>query len=92
MIHEISLDRLQRLLDVDARDHRALKDALITLMSTTIEWKTVDDAVPGKNLGSNVSTLLSFVGVENGIVKYQYSELIKRLIINHKKYGFNLIV
>ncbi|MCX7124629.1 MAG: replication initiation protein, partial [Gammaproteobacteria bacterium] len=46
------------------------------------------DSIPEMELeGWNASTILSSVSVQKGIIKYQYSELIKTLLIDPKIYG-----
>lgn len=94
LIHEISLDQLKNLLNCHTRNHKALKDALRKLISTVIEWNILGDDVPELDMeGWNASTILSSVSVKDGVVKYQYSELIKSLIIEPKIYGkVNLII
>ncbi len=94
LVHEISIDQLKRLLNANTRNHKALKDALKKLISTVLEWNLVGDDVPELELeGWNASAILSSVSVTNGIIKYQYSELIKSLIIDPKIYGkINLII
>jgi len=94
LIHEISLDKLKRLLNSVTRNHKVLKEALKTLISTVIEWNILDEKIPEFEIeGWNASTILSSVSITNGIVKYQYSELIKSLIIDPAIYGkINLLI
>ena len=92
LVHEISLDRLKRLLNANTRNHKALKDALRKLITTVVEWNVLGENVPELD-GWSASTILSSVSVQRGVVKYQYSELIKSLIIDPKIYGkINLII
>ena len=94
LIHEISLENLKRLLNSVTRNHKALKAALKTLISTVIEWNILGDKVPELDLeGWNASTILSSVSISDGKVKYQYSELIKELIVDPSIYGkINLLI
>ena len=87
-VHEIKIDELKRLLGANTRNHKALKEALKKLISTLLEWNLLGEAVPEMELeGWNASTILSSVSVQRGIIKYQYSELIKTLLIDPKIYG-----
>ena len=94
LIHEITIDQLKRLLGANTRNHKALKDALKTLISTVIEWNLLGDNIPEMELeGWNASTILSSVSIKRGVIKYQYSELIKSLIIDPAIYGkINLVI
>ncbi|MDP1575021.1 MAG: replication initiation protein [Coxiellaceae bacterium] len=87
-VHEIKIDELKRLLGANTRNHKALKEALKKLISTLLEWNLLGETVPEMELeGWNASTILSSVSVQRGIIKYQYSELIKTLLIDPKIYG-----
>lgn len=94
LIHEITIEQLKRLLGANTRNHKALKEALKTLISTVIEWNLLGDNVPEMELeGWNASTILSSVSVKKGVIKYQYSELIKSLIMDPSIYGkINLVI
>lgn len=86
LVHEIKMDELKRLISANTRNHFALKEALKKLISTVLEWNLLEDGVPELE-GWNASTILSSVSVSRGVIKYQYSELIKTLIIDPKVYG-----
>ncbi len=94
LIHEISLNQLKRLLNINTRNNDAIKQALKKLISTIIEWNILGEDVPEIDLeGWNASSILSSVTVNRGLIKYQYSELIKGLIIEPRVYGkINLII
>src|SRR3990167_6515083 len=88
LTYEIRLDELKRLIGANTRNHQALKDALKKLISTVLEWNLLGESVPELDLeGWNSSAILSSVSVNNGVIKYQYSELIKTLLIDPKIYG-----
>src|SRR3990167_1127270 len=88
VVHEIRIDELKRLIGANTRNHKALKEALRKLICTVLEWNLLGENIPEMELeGWNGSTILSSVSVVKGIIKYQYSELIKTLIIDPKIYG-----
>lgn len=88
LVHEIRIDELKRLIGANTRNHKALKEALRKLICTVLEWNLLGENIPEMELeGWNASTILSSVSVVKGIIKYQYSELIKTLIIDPKIYG-----
>lgn len=88
LVHEIKIDELKRLIASNTRNHKALKEALRKLISTVLEWNLLGDNIPELELeGWNASTILSSVSVNKGVIRYQYSELIKTLIIDPKIYG-----
>ena len=82
LVHEIKIDELKRLISANTRNHKALKEAMKKLICTVLEWNLLGDSIPEMELeGWNASTILSSVSVQKGIIKYQYSELIKTLLI-----------
>ena len=88
LVHEIKIDELKRLIGANTRNHKALKEAMKKLICTVLEWNLLGDSIPEMELeGWNASTILSSVSVQKGIIKYQYSELIKTLLIDPKIYG-----
>lgn len=94
LIHEVSLEKLKRLLNTNTRNHKVIKQSLRKLISILIEWNILGDQVPEMPLeGWSASTILSSVSIVNGVVKYQYSELIKELITDPQIYGkINLLI
>lgn len=86
LVHQIKIDELKRLIASNTRNHQALKEALKKLISTVLEWNLLGDNISELE-GWNASTILSSVSVQNGVIKYQYSELIKTLLIDPKIYG-----
>ena len=88
LVHEIRIDELKCLIGANTRNHKALKEALRKLICTVLEWNLLGENIPEMELeGWNASTILSSVSVVKGVIKYQYSELIKTLIIDPKIYG-----
>lgn len=90
--HEITLDKLKSLLGCNTRNHKALKNALKTLISTVLEWNLLHDEADDLE-GWNASSILAAVKVVNGVIVYQYSDIIKNLLSNPSIYGkINLII
>lgn len=93
--YEISIESLKNLLDFNSKNTAVLKKALTKLVSTVIEWNLLSEKVEEVKSfeGWNASTILSSVSVHKGIIRYQYSELLKTLIINPSMYGrINLMI
>jgi len=88
MTHTITIDGMKKLLGMTTRNHRVLKEALRKLMSTVLEWNLLGDSVNEVDLeGWNASSILSSVSVVKNTISYQYSELIKTLLVDPKIYG-----
>lgn len=87
LIHEVTIDELKRLIGANTRNHKALKEALKKLISTVLEWNLLEDALDVDLEGWNLSAILSSVSVSKGVIKYQYSELLKSLISDPSIYG-----
>lgn len=87
--HEITVESLKKLLSFNSKNTLVLKKALKTLVSTIIEWNLLNENVEEIESfeGWNASTILSSVSVNKGIIRYQYSELLKQLIVDPKMYG-----
>lgn len=90
--HEITIEQLKRLLGLNTRNHKILKTALKTLISTVLEWNLLGDEANDLE-GWNASSVLAAVQIENGVIMYQYSEIIKNLLSNPSIYGkINLVI
>lgn len=87
LTHEITISELKSLLAANTRNHRIIKNALTKLMGTVIEWNLCNDDLPNDLEGWNASTILASVSVKNGVITYQYSEVIKSLLANPTMYG-----
>ena len=86
-IHVITLEELKRLLGTVTRNHDLLKKSLKTLISTVLEWNLCEDNLPSTLEGWSASSILSAITIKNGVVSYEYSETIRKLLSNPEIYG-----
>lgn len=92
LMHTISIAELRQLLNFNSNNTKALKDAIRSLISTVIEWNLLGDDVDMLE-GWNATTILASVTFKEGVCSYQYSEVLKKLLVDPKVYGrVNLIV
>jgi plasmid replication initiation protein len=86
--HEITIDELKKLLNIQTRNHQVLKDSLKKLLSTVLEWNLLGDNFTGDVLeGWNASSILSSISVKGRVIEYEYSQLIKSLLVEPEIYG-----
>jgi plasmid replication initiation protein len=87
LTHELTLQELKNLLGYRTNNNLGLKNALKKLISIVIEWNLCGDRLPDDLEGWNASSILASVSINGGVIKYQYSELIKTLLASPSVYG-----
>lgn len=84
--HIIQISELTQLIGFDSNDHRKIKDALIALLSTVIEWNVIDEQAHDTEIW-NASSIISDVSIRGSTCKYSYSNKMKNLLYHPIKYG-----
>lgn len=85
--HRIHIPHLCNMIGFNSKDHRIIKDALISLMSTVLEWNLIE-----KNESSNkkiwaASSMLSAATIEGAFCTYSYSKQMRKLCYHPEFYG-----
>ncbi len=93
--HEIHIATLCKLIGYDSNDHKAIKKALVDLLSTVIEWNIVDgDRLAQGDVGVwSASSLIADASIDGPICTYSYSNKMKKLLYHPELYGrLNMLV
>ena len=70
-----------------SNDTSKIKKALISLMSTVIEWNILDDEILEKNRKWQASSILASAKLEQGICSYEYSSVMREQLYHPDIYG-----
>lgn len=85
--HSIHISELTKLIGYDSHDHRKIKDALVDLLSTVIEWNIVDGEKIDKEGEWNASSLIADASIKGAICTYSYSNKMRNLLYQPSIYG-----
>lgn len=78
-IHSIDIKTMSALIGFDSKDIQLLKNAIIALETTLVQWNVLDKK--GKE-GWESSTLLAWAGIKDGILSYEYSTKLSEKFYN----------
>lgn len=85
--HTIHLSVLTNLIGYDSHDHKRVKQALVDLLSTVIEWNIVDgERVDSEGIW-NASALISDASIYGSTCTYSYSNKMRKLLYHPSVYG-----
>lgn len=84
--HIIQISELTKLVGFDSNDHKKIKDALVKLISTVIEWNVIDE-LSEENEEWNASSIISDVSIKGSICRYSYSNRMRKLLYHPIRYG-----
>lgn len=85
--HSIHINELTNLIGYDSNDHRKIKNALIDLLSTVIEWNIVDGSRIDDNNIWNASSIIADASINGSICTYSYSNKMRSLLYHPQMYG-----
>lgn len=85
--HAIHINELTNLIGYDSNDHRKIKNALIDLLSTVIEWNIVDGSKIDDNNIWNASSIIADASINGSICTYSYSNKMRSLLYHPQMYG-----
>jgi plasmid replication initiation protein len=83
---EIPVKLLSELIGYDSNDRKKLKNSLMGLITTAIEWNVLDS----KNTDYSkwtASSIISSAKIENGICTYEFSSMMRELLYHPDVYG-----
>lgn len=91
--HTIQIRELTDLIGYDSHDHRKIKNALIDLLSTVVEWNIVDRDRIDKEESWNASSIIADASIQGSSCTYSYSNKMRQLLYHPSVYGrLNLLV
>lgn len=87
--HSIHIRVLCDLIGYDSKDYKAVKNSLIALISTVIQWNIIDKnkAKPEQENIWNASSIIADASIEGPICSYSYSHNMRRLLYHPEVYG-----
>lgn len=85
--HSIQISELTKLIGYDSHDHRKIKDSLIELLATVIEWNIVDGEKIDKEGIWNASSIISDASIQGSVCTYSYSNKMRKLLYHPSIYG-----
>lgn len=89
--HKISIKELCNYLMYRGHNYDAIKQALIALISTVIEWNLTDDNQEAEDW--TASSMLASVNIKGAVCTYAYSPRMRQLLYSPSMYGkINLVI
>lgn len=85
--HKIHIPSLCVLIGYNSKDDKTIKKALVSLISTVLEWNLVDNGKQEKDSVWVASTMLSDAKIDGVICTYSYSNRMRELCYYPEFYG-----
>ena len=85
--HEIQISHLTKLIGYDSHDHKKIKQSLMDLLATVIEWNIVDGDKIDKNGTWNASSIIADASITGSTCSYSYSNKMRKLLYHPSMYG-----
>lgn len=85
--HSIHIRLLCDLIGYDSRDFKTIKNALIALISSVIQWNLVDKQKEGEEGIWNASSIIADATINGPICTYSYSHNMRELLYHPDLYG-----
>ena len=85
-IFEIKGKDLYKLIGYNSKDTGKLKDALLGLITLTIEWNVIDCST-GQEKKWKASSILASAELSGGVCSYEYSQVMKDFLYQPEIYG-----
>ncbi|MBS0358995.1 MAG: replication initiation protein [Proteobacteria bacterium] len=85
--HQIHIGTLSKLIGYNSKDSQKIKQALVALISTVIEWNLIDKDRIDSGSTWNASAIISDASLDGSICKYSYSNKMRKLLYRPEMYG-----
>lgn len=85
--HQIQVSTLTKLIGYDSHDHKRIKQSLMDLLATVVEWNIVDGDKIDKNGTWNASSIISDASISGSLCSYSYSNKMRNLLHHPSVYG-----
>lgn len=82
--HAIKVKQLATIAGFDSKDYAVLKDALVKLTETSIEWNIMDE---DGTEAWGVSSMLAQAHIKGGVCEYIYSPMLRKKLYNPEVYA-----
>lgn len=85
-LYTIHLQDVMDAIQYNSKDVKTIKNSIKGLTKTTIEWNVIDEQSSGEII-ENTSTFLAGVSFKKNVCTYEYSEILKQLLLCPLIYG-----
>ena len=84
--YEIPVKLLAELIGYDSNDQKKLKNSLMGLITTAIEWNVLD-STDNDSSRWRASSIIASAKIEKGICTYEFSSVMRELLYHPERYG-----
>lgn len=84
--YEIPVKLLAELIGYDSNDQKKLKNSLMGLITTAIEWNVLD-STDNDSSKWRASSIIASAKIEKGICTYEFSSVMRELLYHPEMYG-----
>lgn len=85
--YQISIKELCTLIGYDSHDYKRIRQALIDLLSTVVEWNIIEEGLPEEEGEWNASSIIADASIKGSVCSYSYSGRMKKLLYMPALYG-----
>lgn len=85
--HSIHIKILCDLIGYNSKDYKTVKNSLVALISTVIQWNLIDKNKDEKDGIWNASSIIADASIDGPICSYSYSQNMKQLLYHPEVYG-----
>jgi plasmid replication initiation protein len=85
-LYTINITELSDIIGYDSKDFKTIKNSIKGLTKIVIDWNVIDEQSSGEVI-ENTSPFLSGVSFKKNICTYEYSEILKQLLLCPLIYG-----
>ena len=85
--HRIHISELCELIGYNSNDYKKIKQSLVALISTVIEWNLVDKEREREEGVWNASAIIADASIDGSICIYSYSNKMRQLLHRPEMYG-----
>ena len=85
--HEIHISELCELIGYNSKDTKPIKESLIRLLSTVLEWNIIDKTNDERNNQWNASSYIASAKIDGPICTYTFSKSLRELLYHPDQFG-----
>lgn len=85
--HQIHIQSLCDLIQYDSKDFKRIKQALVALISSVVEWNLIDKEKLSSGNIWNASAIIADASIDGAVCTYSYSSKMRQLLYHPELYG-----
>lgn len=91
--HAIHINDLCQLIGYDSKDYKTIRQSLVNLLATVIEWNLIDRSKDQDQSVWNASSIIADASIDGPICSYSYSRKMRELLYRPELYGkLNMLI